>query len=99
MPIKISYKKTITDKVIKDGVVRSKTVDTSYKRLEIFSKNSDAIEIQVDGLEKFSSQQKSQDGHFYYYLDVKYNPQKPVMTIKQGPNLYKFNINDMMWTN
>ena len=91
--------RVITDKVIKDGVVRSKTVDTSYKRLEIFSKNSDAIEIQVDGLEKFSSQQKSQDGHFYYYLDVKYNPQKPVMTIKQGPNLYKFNINDMMWTN
>jgi hypothetical protein len=66
----------IKDEVIVDGVARSKTIDTRYKRLELFhraesEKDEIRFNIQLEGLEVqsdlyFSKQEKI----FYQYIDL-----------------------------
>lgn len=94
-------------RVIKDiqkrgDTIISKTIDTTYKRFEIYT-NSQVSEINIDtpGIESVSPLMKSGDFSFVY-VDLKYDPNNPQMFIKlsNGAEVVEesvFNINDMMW--
>lgn len=87
-------------------VVISKTVDTSYKRFEVFTSVLESeIRIKVEGIE-FES--KSFEQNFiteklkYKYLDIKIPKDKPVLKVEiiLNDNVIDsgtFNMNDMMW--
>ena len=83
-------------------LVISKTIDTTYKRFEIYTNESiSTIEIETLGVESISPI-KTLNGQTYVYVDLKYDPNNPLMqiTLKDGSKIIEtasFNINDMMW--
>ncbi len=95
-------------RVIKDiqkrgDVIVSKTIDTRYKRFEIFSENKGDIEfeIEAEGIE-FTSPRYTIDGVKFHYIDIKYNQEKPNIKITLSSNNKEvesaiFNIHNMMW--
>jgi hypothetical protein len=101
----------ILNEEIVDGVTRSKTIDTSYKRLELFHIGGEVtFDVKVEGLETVSKVFKH-EGHlgfgeqgqaYYCYIDLKYKKENPIMSIsmksdKKLVESAKFNVNDMMW--
>lgn len=101
-------RKILSEDVV-DGVARSKKIDTTYKRLEFFHEskeecvvkfklNARGIEVQSD---VYKSKQDDKIIH-YFYLDLKYDPQKPEISISLSVDgdekeSAKFNVNDMTW--
>ena len=108
VPDKIQIKDGRRPRVIKDiqkrgDVVVSKTIDTTYKRFEIFTQEEvDKINISAKGIE-FQSQLLNFDKeNSFVYIDIKFDQDEPQMSIgleKDGSILQTatFNINDMMW--
>ncbi|MAZ49019.1 MAG: hypothetical protein CME65_10670 [Halobacteriovoraceae bacterium] len=95
-------------RVIKDiqkrgETIISKTIDTTYKRFEIYTDQQvDAIEVETPGVEVISPL-KTEGDQSYVYIDLKYDQNNPLMYIKisKGAEVLEsatFNINDMMWT-
>jgi len=103
----------IMDVKMNNGVAVSKTIDTSYKRIELFSYNQSAnlsFKINGSGIEKISELYKHKaplamyDNKMphYLYIDLKVDSENPEITIEllSGNNLIeekKFHLNDMRW--
>lgn len=94
-------------RVIKDikkrgDTIISKTIDTSFKRFEVFTALADVeINIEASGIEKTSELLNSDEGFSYKYFDIKYDSDKPQVkiTVKSDSDSYQgiFNIHNMMW--
>jgi hypothetical protein len=101
--------RVITDIVKRGDVVVSKSVDTSFKRFELFHRYEEnakvEFEIIANGIETISEvfQTKNQDGLIsYLYIDIKFDREQPAMKIKlkvDGQTIEEavFNPADMMW--
>lgn len=103
----------VLDVKMNNGVAVSKTIDTSYKRIELFTYQETSelqFEVEVDGLEKVSElfHHNAPLGFFdnktahYLYIDLKVNKDLPEMSIKlrvEGNIVEekKFHLNDMRW--
>ncbi len=93
----------ITDIKKRGDVIISKTIDSHYKRFEIYTpKDGFQIECEVEGTEEFSCAKQNSQGVTYHYLDLKYKESNPTMKIKLINNKEivetgKFNIHNMMW--
>lgn len=94
-------------RVIKDiqkrgDVVVSKTIDTSYKRFEIYTESDIThFVIQTEGVE-FASVLLTVGKTHYHFIDLKYDSDKPLIDIKifKDEELVEegqFNIHNMMW--
>ena len=96
--------RVITDIQKRGEVVISKTIDTHYKRLEIYTDEKDAeFKIKAEGIEEVSKAKVDKiTGSYFCYLDLKYSEEKPVIEIKllrndQVLESGNFNIHNMMW--
>lgn len=95
--------RVITDIQKRGDVIISKTIDTHYKRFEIFtSKSNGELKIKADGIEKLSAPKELDEGIIYHYLDIKYEEESPLIEIEltaKGKLIEfgKFNIHNMMW--
>lgn len=95
--------RTITDIKKRGDVIISKTIDTHFKRLELYSKKPNGkLTVKAIGLEKISSSIELDDGTFYQYLDIKYEENSPIIEIELTAKdklieIGKFNIHNMMW--
>lgn len=90
--------RVITSVDMKDGVARSKTVDTSYKRIELSysSNNEEKIKftVKADGVELKSPLHSIKENHNfskkkhaqYLYIDIKYDQENPLMEIQFEKN-------------
>lgn len=107
IPSKINIKDGRRPRVIKDiqkrgDTVVSKTIDTSYKRFEIYTEEEvTEIKIETEGVECISELMEVQ-GVKYLFLDLKYDQHKPEMKISlfigsQEIESAVFNIHNMMW--
>ncbi len=101
--------RVITDIQKRGDVVISKTIDTTYKRFEIFHSHpvgqDIGFDIEANGVETISPvmaiHEKGQEVSFIY-IDLKYDHDKPQIHIKLKVNgEFKeeaiFNAKDMMW--
>ena len=83
-------------------VIISKTIDTSYKRFEIFTHLIDAeFKIESKGIEVISESKVINDTR-YCYVDLQFDkdaPQLQIQLIKDNNEIESavFNINNMMW--
>jgi pyrimidine deaminase RibD-like protein len=100
--------RVITEIQKRGDVVTGKTIDTSYKRFEVYTpKLSANLEIQINGvgIDIISPLKKSdafEPTVQYVYLDIKYDkdqPQLKVQIIEDEESIESaiFNMNDMMW--
>jgi pyrimidine deaminase RibD-like protein len=100
--------RVITEIQKRGDVVTGKSVDTRYKRFEVYSSSPlDDLKIEIDakGIELIAQTQKSNayDSEVYYlYLDIKYDKEQPQLKVQisQEGKLIEaavFNMNDMMW--
>lgn len=103
----------VLDVKMNNGVAVSKTIDTSYKRIELFAYNENEnieFEVEVDGLEKTSEVFKHQGFLSFYdtkpvqylFIDLKVNKDIPEMKIDfkvdgKVMESKKFHLNDMRW--
>ncbi|MCO4756196.1 MAG: hypothetical protein KC478_17065 [Bacteriovoracaceae bacterium] len=108
VPQNVSVKEGRRPRVIKDITKRgdtivSKTIDTSFKRIEIFCSNEYEIDIQAQGIEFISAPIAVEDQNLIYrYLDIKMQDNAPVVEVNLLKNddvqeKGKFNLKDMMW--
>ena len=109
--------RVVTDIKKRGDIVVSKNIDTSYKRFELFYYTETSqdlyFEVEANGIEHKSCIYRhngflgfgNSGQAFYEYIDIKYDKDNPVMSIKlkeMGSDKLiesaKFNINDMQWT-
>ncbi|MBC77099.1 MAG: hypothetical protein CME64_13885 [Halobacteriovoraceae bacterium] len=106
-PQNISLKEGRRPRVVKDiqkrgNTVVSKTIDTSYKRVELFFDGPGELNVKASGIEFLSPPMKS-GNKFYKYLDIKVDKEAPELDIslynsdKKIKETAKFNLNDMKW--
>ena len=104
----------ILDVKMNNGVAVSKTIDTSYKRIEFFTYNdNDSVEFKfkAKGIEKISDlyEHNAPLGFydtkkaFYQYIDIKVDKDSPELEIELFLNgdikeTKTFHLNDMRWT-
>ena len=95
--------RVITDIQKRGDVVISKTIDTTQKRFEVYTHLSDNIDfkIEADGIQHISKKYNI-NGVQLHYIDLKYNPEKPEISIqiskdKQVLESCVFNAKNMMW--
>jgi hypothetical protein len=94
--------RVITEVHKRGDVVTGKSVDTSYKRFEIYTKSEDRkFQIEAQGIETIS-EVINIDGHSFCYLDIKYNSQSPLLNIhlkheSETIETGTFNIHNMTW--
>lgn len=105
--IKDGRRPRVITQVHKRGdVVTCKTIDTSFKRFEIYTcEETDQIKVEGKGIE-FTSELKTDqllDKQYYHlYIDVKFDNNEPVLHIQafsksQLIESCRFNMKDMMW--
>ena len=95
----------ILDVKMNNGVAVSKTIDTSYKRFEIFCFRETEIDFKIEntGIETISNIYQSEDTKYLYlYLDIKVDKEFPELKIKKYKKndlveLKIFHLNDMKW--
>jgi len=98
--------RVITEIHKRGDVVTGKSIDTTYKRLEVYFENdkqnqSLVFDIQGKGIEKISDLIIVDDISFQY-IDIKYDSNEPCLNIilKDNSGIVeagKFNIHNMMW--
>lgn len=108
VPVQICLKdgrrpRKITDIKKRGDVIISKTVDTHFKRFEIYTnKVNGKLSVKAQGLEKVSEPKMMDDGISFLYLDIKYEEANPVIEIELTAKdklieVGKFNVHNMIW--
>lgn len=94
--------RVITEIHKRGDVVTGKSIDTAYKRFEIYTEENDCkFHIEANGIETLSNMYKIA-GTSFHYLDIKYNSEQPnlFITLKKEDGIIEqgtFNIHNMMW--